>query len=165
MSDEKMMTLEDLFKHELMDLYSAEKQIIEALPKMIEKTTSSDLKKGFENHLKVTQEQKKRIKQICEELKIPMEDMTCKGMKGVIEEGVEMMKIKGDENVRDAALIIAAQRVEHYEMAGYGSAATHAKELGYSNAMELLLKTLKEEEETDEELTVIAKNQVNKEAL
>lgn len=161
---EEMKTLEDLFIHEVMDLYSAENQIIAALPAMIEKANNPALKKGFETHLEETKVQKTRIEKMCKDLDIPIIDMECKGMKGVIEEGKEMMKMNATPEVLDAGLIIAAQRVEHYEMAGYGSAAAHAKQLGYVEAMEVLLNTLEEEEQTDMILTELAKTQVNSKA-
>lgn len=161
---EEMKTLEDLFIHEMMDLYSAEKQIIEALPQMIEKAHNPKLKQGFEKHLEETKKQKERIEQMCEELDIPILEVECKGMKGVIAEGQEMLQMNAEPEVLDAALIIAAQRVEHYEIAGYGAAATHAKQLGYVTAMDMLLDTLEEEEQTDMTLSELAKAQVNIEA-
>ncbi len=162
MSD-SLTTLQDLFAHELADLYSAEKQIIEALPKMIEVTTNPRLKQGFEKHLKETEEHKKRIEELCEKEGMELEDVTCKGMEGLLKEGEEIMKMKAEPEVLDAGLIIAAQRVEHYEIAGYGSAAEHAKQLGLKDAAKILVKTLDEEKVTDEKLSMIAET-VNKRA-
>lgn len=159
-----MTTLQDLFLHELADLYSAEKQILEALPAMIKVTSNPQLKKGFEMHLKETEEQKKRIEELCEKEGLELENTTCKGMKGVIEEGKEIMKMDAEPEVLDAGLIIAAQRVEHYEIAGYGSAIAHAKQLGMNDAAKILVKTLDEEKATDEKLTKIAETKVNKKA-
>lgn len=156
-------TLHDLFVHELMDLYSAENQIIKALPKMIEVAKDDTLKEGFEKHLEETQEQRSRIEQVCNDLEIPLKSHECKGMKGIILEGEEMMK--STNGAVDAALIIAAQRVEHYEIAGYGAAVTHAKELGYTDAAEMLAKTLDEEEKTDKKLSTLAEKKINKEAM
>ncbi len=159
-----MTTLQDLFTHELADLYSAEKQILVALPEMIKVTSDPKLKEGFEMHLKETEEQKKRLEELCDAEGIKLENVTCKGMKGVIDEGKELMKMKAEPEVLDAGLIIAAQRVEHYEIAGYGSAAAHAKQLGMENAAEMLAKTLEEEKATDEKLTKLAEAIVNKKA-
>ena len=161
---EEMKTLEDLFVHELMDLYSAENQIIEALPLMIEKASNPKLKQGLEKHLEVTQKQKERLEQLCQDLDVEVFDVTCKGMQGIIEEGQEILNMNATPEVLDAGIIIAAQRVEHYEMAGYGSAATHAKQLGYVEAMDVLLNILEEEEAADQELSKVAKEQVNEEA-
>lgn len=163
MSD-SMMSLQDLFKHELADLYSAEKQILEALPEMIKVTSNPKLKNGFETHLQETEEQKKRLEELCEKEGIELENVTCKGMQGVIEEGKEMLKMDAEPEVLDAGLIIAAQRVEHYEIAGYGSAAAHAKQLGMKDAAKVLAKTMDEEIATDKKLSKVAESKVNKEA-
>lgn len=161
---EQLKTMKDLFMHEVLDLYSAEKQIIEALPKMIDQASNPDLKAAFEEHLAVTKEQKSRLEGICTELSIEMKDVTCKGMQGLLAEGEELMKMKAEPEVLDAALIMAAQRVEHYEISGYGSAIAHAKLLGHENAVTILLASLQEEEETDEELSTLAEEEVNTEA-
>lgn len=159
-----MTKLQDLFEHELADLYSAEKQIIEALPDMIEAASNPQLKKGFEKHLEETEEHKKRLEQLAEDEGIEIEDLTCRGMEGVIEEGQEMLEMDAEPEVLDAALIIAAQRVEHYEIAGYGSAAAHAKQLGMKEAAKILAKTLAEEIATDEKLSKVAETKDNKKA-
>lgn len=156
--------MKDLFTHEILDLYSAEQQIIDALPQMMEKASNPDLKAAFEEHLVVTKEQKSRLESICKELSIEMNDVTCKGMQGLLAEGEELMKMKAEPEVLDAGLIMAAQRVEHYEISGYGSAIAHAKLLGHENAVTLLLASLQEEEETDEELSTLAEEEVNSEA-
>ena len=161
---ESLKSLQDLFKHELADLYSAEKQIIEALPEMIQVTSNPKLKQGFEKHLKETEEQKNRLEKIAEITGIELEDVTCKGMKGVIDEGKEIMKMDAEPEVLDAGLIAAAQRVEHYEIAGYGSAAAHAKILKLDEAAKLLVQTMDEEKATDEKLSKLAESKVNKEA-
>lgn len=156
--------MKDLFTHEILDLYSAEQQIIDALPQMMEKASNPDLKAAFEEHLVVTKEQKSRLESICKELSIEMNDVTCKGMQGLLAEGEELMKMKAEPEVLDAGLIMAAQRVEHYEISGYGSAIAHAKLLRHENAVTLLLASLQEEEETDEELSTLAEEEVNSEA-
>ncbi len=160
-----MKGLEDFFAHELQDLYSAEKQIIEAMPRMIEMTENAKLRQGFEKHLKQTQEHKRRIEQICDELGIKLDGMVCQGMKGVLKEGEEILKMEAEPEVKDAAMITAAQRVEHYEMAGYGAARTHAQLLQYEDAAKLLQKTLDEEGMTDHELTKLAEEKINKSAV
>jgi ferritin-like metal-binding protein YciE len=161
---EQLKTMEDLFTHEILDLYSAEKQIIEAFPKMIDQASNPDLKAAFEEHLAVTKEQKSRLEGICKELSIEMKDIICKGMQGLLAEGEELMKMKAEPEVLDAALIMAAQRVEHYEISGYGSAIAHAQLLGHENAVTVLLASLQEEEDTDEELSTLAEEEVNTEA-
>ncbi|HEY1984766.1 MAG TPA: ferritin-like domain-containing protein [Terracidiphilus sp.] len=153
-------TVEKLFVDELKDLYSAEKQITKALPKMAKAATSSDLKTAFETHLQETEGQIQRLERIFEILGKAAGGKTCKGMKGVLEEGAEVMEETQGE-LRDAAMITAAQRVEHYEIAGYGSVRTFAELLGQSEIASLLQQTLDEEEQTDEKLTQIAKK-VNK---
>src|SRR5947208_2278972 len=118
----KMKTLDDLYHHELKDLYSAEKQILKALPKMIKSCTSDDLRTALENHLEETEEQVKRLDQIFENLDLPTRSPKCKAMEGLIEEGKEALEEDMEDHVRDAAIIAACQRVEHYEIAGYGCA-------------------------------------------
>src|SRR5207247_273885 len=116
----KMKTLQDLFVHELKDLHSAEKQIIKALPKMIKSASSDDLREALESHLQETEEHLKRLDEIFEKLDLPVRAPKCKAMEGLIEEGKEILEEEMENEVRDAAIIAAAQRVEHYEMAGYG---------------------------------------------
>jgi ferritin-like metal-binding protein YciE len=156
----KMQSLEDVLTDELKDIYSAENQIIKALPKMA-KASKGDLRNAFEQHLEQTRTHAQRIEQICKELNITPKGKKCEGMEGVIAEGSEVLDAQGTEEAKEAALIGAAQRVEHYEIAAYGTARTHARQLGYDNAASLLEQTLKEERQTDDRLTNIAENQVN----
>jgi ferritin-like metal-binding protein YciE len=157
-------TIEKLFVDELKDLYSAEKQITKALPKLAKASTSEDLKDAFESHLKETQEQIERLEQIFSILEVNPRGKTCAGMKGLLEEGAEVLEEAEEGAVRDAAMISAAQRVEHYEMAGYGSVRTYAELLGQDKIVTLLEKTLEEEKSADSKLTHIAQS-VNEDAL
>lgn len=158
-------SLQDLYVEQLQDLYSAEEQILDALPKMAKKTSHPELRKAFENHEKVTREQVKRLETIFDDLGKKPGGHMCKGMEGLIEEGEETMKEFSDSDVLDAALIAAAQRVEHYEIAGYGCARTYADTLGLSNHVDLLQRTLEEEGQTDEKLTDLAETVVNIDAM
>jgi ferritin-like metal-binding protein YciE len=150
-------SLRDLFIDELRDLYDAETQITEALPKLIEKVTYPELKSALQEHLDVTREQIKRLEQIFNQLDEKPTGETCKGMKGVIKEGDDMASRDGSPSVIDAAIISAAQRVEHYEMAGYGTVRTYAELLGETEFANLLQQTLDEEKEADQSLTELAK--------
>src|ERR1700730_8376008 len=154
-------TLKDLYIEELKDLYSAEKQIVKALPKMIKATKHPELKAAFKSHLRQTGEHAKRLELICKELGVSPRGKKCVGMEGLIEEGSELMKEKPEPNVLDAGLISAAQHVEHYEMAGYGTCRTWAQLLGYSSHVDLLQTTLDEEKQTDLDLTALAESIVN----
>jgi ferritin-like metal-binding protein YciE len=155
-------TLEKLLTEELKDLYSAEKQITRALPKMAKSATNEQLKAAFEMHLKQTEGQIERLDRIFEILGKASSGKTCKGMQGLIEEGSEQMKeLEGE--ILDAALICAAQKVEHYEMAGYGSVRTWAQQLGQKEIADLLQQTLDEEGETDHKLTQLS-GKINKQA-
>jgi ferritin-like metal-binding protein YciE len=147
--------LKELFVDELKDLYSAENQLIKALPKMAKAATSDDLRAGFEEHLEQTKEHARRIEEICTELGEKPTGKKCAGMEGLIEEGKEMMG-EFQDDVLDAAMISAAQRVEHYEIAAYGTVRTYAELLGHDRAVELLEQTLGEEKETDQKLTELA---------
>lgn len=158
-------SLQDLYLEQLKDLHSAEEQIIEALPKMIEKTTNPELRQGFEMHLRQTKEQLRRLDQIGQRTGQKLSGHKCKGMEGLLEEGEELMKKRADSDVLDAALISAAQRVEHYEMAGYGCARTYARLLGLNDDAKLLQQTLDEEGDTDHKLTDLAERVINIEAL
>ena len=160
----KMKTLEDLFVHELKDLHNAEKQIIKALPKMIKHCANEDLRTALENHLEETEEQLRRLEQIFEQCQLPIRGKKCKGMEGLIEEGEEVLEESMEDDVRDAAIISAAQRVEHYEIAGYGCARTFAEQLGHHEAAQLLQRTLEEEKAADEKLSQIAMEHINQEA-
>jgi len=158
-------SLEDLFMNQLEDLYDAEHRIIRALPKMSEAARNPELKQAFDAHLAQTRRQVERLDSVFQELNQAPERETCEAMKGLLREGEEMVDAKGDANVRDAALIAAAQRVEHYEIAGYGTARSLATHLGYTEAARLLQETLDEEKETDMKLTDLAENTVNIHAL
>jgi ferritin-like metal-binding protein YciE len=157
-------TLKDLYIEELKDLYSAEKQIVKALPKMIKATKHPELKAAFKTHLRQTGEHAKRLEMICKELGVSPRGKKCVGMEGLIEEGSDLIKEKPDADVLDAGLISAAQHVEHYEMAGYGTVRTYARQLGFEDQAEILQQTLNEEGETDHLLTALAEAGINLEA-
>jgi ferritin-like metal-binding protein YciE len=159
----KLENLQQLYLKELRDLYDAENQITDALPKLIDAAKNSELKNALQEHLNVTQTQIARLEQIFQTLNEKPGGETCKGMKGVIKEGDEIVSAGGDPATVDAGIISAAQRVEHYEMAGYGTVRTYAKLLGQNQHVQLLQQTLDEEEEADQTLTQIA-NTVNVEA-
>lgn len=163
-SKEKLPTMEDLLYHELADLYSAESQLVEALPKMAEAATDASLRSAFTEHLEETKRQRDRLRQIAQTLGIEIDNTTCEAMKGLVKEGEEIIKSDADPNVKDAGLIGAAQRVEHYEIAGYGTARQIAKELGHLSVHDLLDETLQEEKNADQKLNGIAINRVNKRA-
>lgn len=149
-------TIEKLFIAELKDLYSAENQITKALPKMVKAATSADLKKAFESHLRETEGQIERLVEICNILGTTPKGKSCAGMKGVLSEGSEMLQEVEEGDVRDAALISAAQRVEHYEMAAYGTVRTYAQLLGQPQVAKLLDETFEEEKAADQKLTSIS---------
>lgn len=153
--------LSDLLIAQLEDLYSAESQLVEALPKMEDAAHSSDLKMAFRNHLAETKRQKDRLERAFQMLGHEAQEHTCEAMQGLISEGEEIINADGDPEVKDAALIAAAQRVEHYEMAGYGCVRTFAHRLGHHEVGELLQQTLDEEAHADELLTDIAQRSVN----
>jgi ferritin-like metal-binding protein YciE len=159
-----METLHDLYVEELKDLYSAEKQLLRALPKMAKKASHDQLRTAFEEHLEITKEQVSRLETIFDDLERSPRGKKCRGMEGLIEEGQEMMAEDAEPDVMDAALISAAQKVEHYEIAGYGTARTMAEQLGLSKHSRLLQQTLDEEGEADKKLTQIAEARVNIEA-
>jgi Uncharacterized protein conserved in bacteria len=161
----KLDTLQKLYTDELRDLYNAENQLVKALPKMAKAASSDDLKDAFEKHLEQTKGHVERLEQIFEELGENPKGKTCRAMKGLIEEGSEILQQDGEESVLDAGIIVAAQKVEHYEIAGYGSARTFAHLLGQNKAAELLQTTLDEEAETNEVLNRLAESIVNPEAL
>jgi ferritin-like metal-binding protein YciE len=161
----ELETLKDLYTHELKDLYSAENQIIKALPKMAEAATNEEFSAGFEQHLEQTKKHAQRLEQILESHGETTRGPKCKGMEGVIAEGDEMIKEDAEDEVKDAGLIAAAQRVEHYEMAGYGCARTYAELLGDTKGAKLLQQTLDEEKATDEKLSDLAKSTINVEAM
>jgi len=157
----KMKTLEDLFAHELKDLYSAEKQLLKALPKMAKAAESDVLRDAFESHLQETEVHVERLVSIFEDLELSGRGVKCAAMEGLIEEGSEVLEADMDAEVKDAALICAAQRVEHYEIAAYGCARTFAERLGHQEIAKLLQQTLDEEGAADAKLTEIALNSVN----
>ena len=161
----KLESLRDLYLEQLKDLYSAETQLVDALPKMAEAAVSPELKTAFREHLSQTRQHVERLERIFRGMNEKPKGETCEGMKGLIKEGEEMIKMKGEPEVIDAGLIAAAQRVEHYEIAGYGTVRTYAELLGDQEAVRLLERTLQEEEETDEKLTAIATSGVNEEAF
>jgi len=156
-------SLQELYVEQLKDLYDAEHQIIKALPKMIDKAESEELKDALNEHLEVTKEQANRIEKIFSDMGDKAKAEKCKGMQGVIAEGDDLIGDVEDPGVRDAAIIASAQRVEHYEMAGYGTARTYANQLGEDEAADLLQQTLDEEKEADEKLTQLA-SEINQEA-
>lgn len=156
--------LMDLYVDELKDVYNAEKQILRALPKMAKKASHPELRQAFENHQSMTEEQVKRLETIFDDMKLPRRGKKCVGMEGLLEEGQEMMEEDADPDVLDAAMISAAQRVEHYEIAAYGTLRTYARQLGLQEHAKLLQKTLDEEGETDKLLTRIAESRVNRDA-
>jgi ferritin-like metal-binding protein YciE len=156
--------LEELFHAQLQDAYSAETQLVKALPKMAKAASSPELKAGFEQHLEETKGQVKRLEQVCKQVGCETGSETCEAMEGLIAEGKEVINMKADDEVRDAGLIIAAQKVEHYEIALYGGLCALAKQLGQTEAARTLHQTLQEEKETDEKLTQLAERQVNAQA-
>ncbi|HEX4964548.1 MAG TPA: ferritin-like domain-containing protein [Thermoanaerobaculia bacterium] len=158
-------SLRKLYVEELKDLYSAEKQILQALPKMVKKATHPQLKSAFQEHLEVTQGHVERLNQIFDALGKSPQGKKCKAMEGLLEEGKEVMQEDMADDVMDAALIGAAQRVEHYEMAGYGTCRTWAQLLGEKEAAKLLQQTLNEEGDADKSLTKLAESTINVEAM
>jgi ferritin-like metal-binding protein YciE len=158
-------SLQKLYLEELKDLYSAEKQLLQALPRMAKKSTNPQLRQSFEEHTEVTRKQVERLDKIFERLERSPRGKKCKGMEGLIEEGKEMMEEDMEPEVRDAALISAAQRIEHYEIAGYGTVRTYARLLGEEEDARLLQQTLDEEGETDKKLTQLAESSINVEAV
>jgi ferritin-like metal-binding protein YciE len=152
----QLNSLKDLYIEQLRDLYSAETQLVDALPKMAQAATSPDLKKAFQGHLDETKSQKQRLERIFSALGTSPQGETCKAMEGLIKEGEDIIKAPAQSPVKDAALIAAAQRVEHYEMAGYGTVRTFASELGYDDAKSLLQQTLDEEGNANKKLNAIA---------
>lgn len=151
----------DLFVNQIEDLYDAEQRLTKALPKMAEAASSSQLKQAFQSHLTETQGHVSRLEQIFREINVEPKRETCEAMKGLVAEGEEMIKANGDPDIKDAALIAAAQRVEHYEMAGYGTARSFAQRLGLNQAANLLQQTLNEEKAADAKLNTIAESSVN----
>ena len=160
----EMNDLKDLLVENLKDLYSAEKQILKALPRMIRAASSKELKRAFTQHERQTRQHVTRLERIFRQLDESPRGKKCVGMEGLLEEGAELIKERPDPEVLDAGLIAKAQHVEHYEMAGYGSARTWAQVLGLESQVALLQQTLDEEGETDKKLTALAENSINLEA-
>jgi ferritin-like metal-binding protein YciE len=161
----ELETLKDLYIHELKDLYSAEKQIIKALPKMVKAATNEELAAGFQEHLEQTKEHVARLEKILTSHDESTRGPKCEGMEGLIKEGDEIIEEDAENEVRDAGLIAAAQRIEHYEMAGYGCARTYAELLGDRQSAQLLQTTLTEESDTDKRLTKLAESVINLAAI
>jgi ferritin-like metal-binding protein YciE len=160
----KLQSLEDLLVYEVKDLMSAEKQLVKALPKMAKGASHEVLRAAFEEHLEQTKTHVQRLEEVFKILGRTARAETCKAMEGLIKEGGEVLEEEGDETVKDAALIGAAQRVEHYEIAAYGTTRTLAEILGHTEAVELLQQTLDEEKEADERLTQIAMKDLREQA-
>ena len=158
-------SLQDLFLNELKDVLNAEKQLVQALPRMAKAAQSPKLQQAFTKHLRETEGHVRRLEQIFKSLDLAPRGKTCKGMAGLLEEGKEILEEEGAPEVIDAALISAAQRVEHYEMAAYGCLRTYAQLLGRDDAVELLQKTLAEEEAADEKLTALGEGGINQAAV
>jgi ferritin-like metal-binding protein YciE len=161
----KLDTLKTLYTNELRDLYNAENQLLKALPKMAKGASSEELKNAFQKHLEQTKSHVERLEEVFKEIGEKPKGRTCKAMKGLIEEGSEILHKEGEESVIDAGIIVAAQKVEHYEIAGYGSVRTFAELLGKNKSAELLQTTLNEESETNETLNQLAEGIVNPEAV
>lgn len=161
---DRLETLDDLFELQIKDLYSAENQLITALPLMAENSKDGRLRAGLIKHLHETEKQVQRLERIGQELGIELGGHTCKAMAGLVAEGQELLSEDATDEVMDAALIAAAQRIEHYEIAGYGTAAHYAERLGHTQAADLLRQTLDEEQFTDTKLNDLAKNYLNKKA-
>jgi ferritin-like metal-binding protein YciE len=157
----KLDSLRDLLLEELRDLYNAETQLLDALPKMAEAASSNELKSAFNHHLEETRQHVYRLERIFQQIGEKSSGETCDAMKGLIKEGETLVKAEGDPDVRDAGIVGAAQRVEHYEIAGYGTVRSLARRLGESQMAEILQQTLNEEAEADKKLTSIAESQVN----
>lgn len=163
-SSAALNSFDDLFVEQLQDLYDAEQRITKALPKMAAAAHNASLKSAFEEHLRQTENHVKRLEQVFQNLGKSAKTKTCEAMKGLVEEGSEVVNSDGDPDVKDAALIAAAQRVEHYEIAAYGTARTFAQRLGRQDAARLLQQTLDEEADTDKKLTALAEKAINPKA-
>ncbi len=160
----KLESLNDLFVDELRDLYNAENQLVNALPKMAAAASSPDLRNALEEHLNQTKNQIQRLDKVFQTLDVPHKGKECVGMKGIIQEGAEVLKENAAPTVKDAGIITAAQKTEHYEIAGYGSVCTFAEQLGYREQARLLKENLSEEKKADELLSKIAERHVNEQA-
>jgi ferritin-like metal-binding protein YciE len=156
----KLLTIAKLLEDQLKDIYSAENQLVKALPKMAKKASAPGLKKAFTSHLEETKHQVQRLDEIGETLGIKLAGKKCKAMEGLVEEGAEVLEAEGPGPVVDSALIAAAQRVEHYEMAAYGSASALAEHLGHQEVVDLLQATLDEESAADEKLSSLSESEI-----
>jgi ferritin-like metal-binding protein YciE len=161
----QLNSLNDLLVEALKDIYDAEHQLVAALPKMVKHAHAADLKTAFEDHLSQTRQHIERLEQVFAKLGVKAERKACKAMKGLVEEGDEAMKDPMDPDVRDAALINAAQKVEHYEIASYGTARTFAQQLGHDHVAQVLQSTLDEEGHADQKLTLLAQSAINWKAM
>jgi len=159
-----LKTMDDLFVHTLQDIYYAENQIVNSLPKMIEKAATPELKQAFQNHLSQTQNQVKRLEQVFQMHGQPVKGVKCAAIEGILDEAKEIMGEVSDQEVLDAAMLASAQAVEHYEITRYGTLVAWAKELGRQDCASVLEQTLAEEKATDEKLTGIAESRVNRKA-
>jgi ferritin-like metal-binding protein YciE len=157
----KIESLRSLFVEELEDAYDFEHQIVDALPKMVEAASDPELQKGFRQHLEQTEDQIERLEEVFREIGEEPSRKTCKGMKGLLAEGEEVVEAKGDDAAKDAALIGAAQRVEHYEMAAYGTLSAFARTLGHTKSARILDRILEQESKTDERLSKLAESRIN----
>lgn len=160
----KLDNLNDLFILEVQSIYDAENQIIQAMPRLLEAVSSTELKEAMQSHLEETKNQIKRLEELCQERGIEPVGKKCLGIEGIIEEAADLLQDTTPSPALDAALLTAIQKVEHYEIASYGSAAAYAKELQYDKSLELLLETLNEEQEEDEDLSTLAEGTLNKRA-
>lgn len=161
----KLKNLEDLFHHQLKDIYSAETQLVDALPTMIEEATDKKLKKAFSDHLEETKDQVKRLEEVGKSLEVKLTGETCKGMKGLINEAQSFISEDAENHVRDAGLIADAQRIEHYEISAYGTAVEYAKALGKKDVAKKLEQSLKEESKADKKLNDLAVDTINAKAM
>jgi len=161
----KLKNLEDLLLYELKDLYSAERQLIQALPKMAKEANNPDLKKAFESHLEETNQQKERLDRVFTLLNSKHGNTKCLAMEGLIEEGKDLIDENATPEVKDAGLIAAAQKIEHYEISGYGTVVHYAEKLGHKEVHQLLTETLNEEKSADTKLNDLAKKSINKKAI
>jgi ferritin-like metal-binding protein YciE len=157
-------SMEDLFLDQLRDLYHAEKQLVKALPKMAKNSTSEELRTAFEEHLEQTEGHVSRIEKVFEQINTRAKAKKCEAMEGLIAEGQELIDAEPPEEILDAGLICAAQKVEHYEIAAYGTLITWARQLGHEDCAEILKQTLDEEKAADEKLTSLAESSINQEA-
>ena len=160
----ELNSFEDLFREEIEDLYDAEHRLLDALPKMAEAANSNQLKQAFEDHLIETRGHVSRLEQVFRAMNVEPKRSTCDAMKGLISEGEDMIKAKGNPDIKDAALIAAAQRVEHYEISGYGTARAFARRLGLEQVATLMQQTLDEEKAADEKLNTLAHSSINPQA-